>query len=203
ADGFALLVVDVPGEPTNVLRAEFASELERVLEEVERDDTIRAVILISGKADGFIAGADLKLLRVISSREKAEELSRAGQRALERLASSKKPFVAAIHGACLGGGLEVALACHGRVATNDPRTRLGLPEVQLGLLPGLGGTQRLPRLVGLQAGLDLMLTGRQLDARRALKLRLVDEIVARPVLDAAAIVRALLPLAPPPVGRAP
>src|SRR5690606_5318782 len=144
----------------------------------------------------FIAGADLKLLRVISSREKAEELSRAGQRALERLASSKKPFVAAIHGACLGGGLEVALACHGRVATNDPRTRLGLPEVQLGLLPGLGGTQRLPRLVGLQASLDLMLTGRQLDARRARKIGLVDEVVARPVLESAAIERALMLLAP-------
>lgn len=196
ADGFALLVVDVPGEPMNVLRAEFASELERVLDDIDRDETIRAVILISGKADGFIAGADLKLLRVIGSREKAEELSRSGQRALERVASSKKPFVAAIHGACLGGGLEVALACHARVATTDSRTRLGLPEVQLGLLPGLGGTQRLPRLVGLQAGLDLMLTGRQLDARRALKLGLVDEIVARPVLESAAIERALMLLAP-------
>jgi 3-hydroxyacyl-CoA dehydrogenase/enoyl-CoA hydratase/3-hydroxybutyryl-CoA epimerase len=190
-DGCALLVVDVPGEAVNTLSAAFATELSRLLDEVERDDSITAVVVVSGKQDGFIAGADLKLLSSLTTADQARELSRSGQRSLERVARSRKPFVAAIHGACLGGGLEVALACQARVASSDERTKLGLPEVQLGLLPGLGGTQRLPRLVGIQVALDLMLTGRQLDARRALRAGLVDEVVARPVLEKVAVERAL------------
>src|SRR5688500_18872766 len=181
-DGCALLVVDVPGEAVNTLSGAFATDLSRVLDEVERDDSIVAVVVVSGKQDGFIAGADLKLLSTLTSADQARELSRSGQRSLERVQRSRKPFVAAIHGACLGGGLEVALACQARVASSDERTKLGLPEVQLGLLPGLGGTQRLPRLVGVQVALDLMLTGRQLDARRALRAGLVDEVVPQAIL---------------------
>lgn len=190
-DGCALLVIDVPGEAVNTLSGAFAHELSLALDEIERDDGITAVVIVSGKPEGFIAGADLKLLSSLTTPDQARELSRTGQRSLERLERSVKPVVAAIHGACLGGGLEVALACRGRVATSDDKTRLGLPEVQLGLLPGLGGTQRLPRLVGVQAALDLMLTGRQLDARRAQKLGLVDEVVPRPVLESAAVELAL------------
>ena len=200
-DGCALLVIDVPGEPVNTLSAAFASELSRVLDEIERDDSISAVVVVSGKPDGFIAGADLKLLSALTTAEQATELSRSGQRSLERVEHSVKPFVAAIHGACLGGGLEVALACRGRIASSDERTKLGLPEVQLGLLPGLGGTQRLPRLVGVQAALDLLLTGRQLDARRAQRIGLVDEVVARPVLESAAVERALALRKDPDLGR--
>jgi len=190
-DGCALLVIDVPGEPVNTLTAAFADEMNQQLDEIERDESIAAVVLVSGKPEGFVAGADLKLLATLATAAAARELSRAGQAALDRIAKSKKPFVAAIHGACLGGGLELALSCQGRVASSDERTKLGLPEVQLGLLPGLGGTQRLPRLVGIQTALDLMLTGRQLDAKRALRSGLVDEVVARPVLESAAVQHAL------------
>ncbi|VFT75846.1 enoyl-CoA hydratase [Klebsiella aerogenes] len=101
------------------------------------------------------------------------------------------PVIAAIHGACLGGGLELALACHGRICSDDEKTRLGLPEVQLGLLPGSGGTQRLPRLIGVSTALDMMLTGRQLRARQALKAGLVDEVVPQAILLQAAVELAL------------
>src|SRR6185503_6883168 len=115
-----------------------------------------------------------------------ETLSRGGQALLDRLAALPMPVVAAIHGACLGGGLEVALACRYRVASDDARTVVGLPEVMLGLIPGAGGTQRLPRLIGLVAALDLILTGRSLRARRALKAGLVDEVVSPATLVQAA-----------------
>lgn len=190
-DGVALLVIDVPGEPLNTLTTGLLDELTPLLDEIERDAGISAVVVISGKDEGFIAGADLKLLRALTSAQAATDLSRSGQALLDRIEASKKPFVAAIHGACVGGGLELALACRARVATSDPKTRLGLPEVQLGLLPGLGGTQRLPALVGLRAALDLMLTGKQIDARRARRMGLVDEVVERPVLVTAAVQRAL------------
>lgn len=191
-DGVTLLIVDVPGEPLNVLTRGFLEELAPLLDEVERDASIRAVIVVSGKDEGFIAGADLEMIRELDSAEAATELSRAGQLLLNRIAASEKPFVAAISGACLGGGLEVALACHGRVATREEKTRLGLPEVQLGLLPGLGGTQRLPELIGLRTALDLMLTGKQLDGRRAQRAGLVDELVDKPVLLNAAVRRAVV-----------
>src|SRR5690606_26269281 len=100
------------------------------------------------------------------------------------------PVVAAIDGVALGGGLELALACTWRLASDSPRTKVGLPEVQLGLLPGAGGSQRLPRLVGLRAALDLMLTGKQLDGRRARKIGLVDEVVPAPILEDRALAAA-------------
>ena len=110
---------------------------------------MKRVVLASGKKDGFVAGANIDMLQTVRSAAEAEALARAGQRGFDALARSPKPVVAAIHGACLGGGLELALACHWRIATDDPKTQLGLPEVQLGLIPGAGGTQRLPRLVGI------------------------------------------------------
>jgi 3-hydroxyacyl-CoA dehydrogenase/enoyl-CoA hydratase/3-hydroxybutyryl-CoA epimerase len=148
-------------------------------------------VLASGKPDNFIAGADIKMLRAMKTANDAAELAKTGRRALDRLASFPKPVVAAIHGACLGGGLELALACASRVASSDDKTRLGLPEVQLGLLPGLGGTQRLPRLVGAEAALDLMLTGKHLDAKRAQRIGLVDEVVPPSILLDVAQKRAL------------
>jgi len=190
-DGVAIVRIDVPGESMNTLRANFAGELEAVLAEIEAQSEIRAVVIASGKPDGFIAGADIKMLREMRTANDAAELAKTGRRALERIANFPKPVVAAIHGACLGGGLELALACRARVATSDDKTRLGLPEVQLGLLPGLGGTQRLPRLVGAEAALDLMLTGKHLDAKRAQRIGLVDEVVPPPILLSVASKRAL------------
>ena len=143
---------------------------------------MKAVVFASGKKGSFIAGADINMLETANSRAEAAAMARNGQAAMDRLASFPKPVVAAIDGPALGGGLELALACHGRVATDNPKTKLGLPESQLGLLPGAGGTQRLPQLIGLQDALDLMLTGKQVDARKAKKLGLVDEVVSAPIL---------------------
>ncbi|HEY3494618.1 MAG TPA: enoyl-CoA hydratase-related protein, partial [Polyangiaceae bacterium] len=181
-DGLAVIRIDVPGEALNTLRGDFAAELEALVAEIAATPEIRAVVVASGKPDGFVAGADVKQLLAVKTATEAAELSRTGQRALDRLAELEKPVVAAIHGACLGGGLEIALAAQARVASTDDKTRLGLPEVQLGLLPGLGGTQRLPRLIGSESALDLILTGKQLDAKRALRAGLVDEIVPPAIL---------------------
>jgi 3-hydroxyacyl-CoA dehydrogenase / enoyl-CoA hydratase / 3-hydroxybutyryl-CoA epimerase len=177
ADGVGIIRIDVPGESVNTLRGDFADELSAILDQIESTSDVRAVVLASGKKDNFVAGADIKMLMSAKTAADVSELSRKGQRALDRLAEFPKPVVAAIHGACLGGGLELALACHGRVASTDDKTKLGLPEVQLGLLPALGGTQRLPRLVGTDVALDLLLTGKQLDAKRAARMGLVDEVV--------------------------
>jgi 3-hydroxyacyl-CoA dehydrogenase/enoyl-CoA hydratase/3-hydroxybutyryl-CoA epimerase len=187
ADGVAIVLMDVPGESMNTLQPSFGPELTELLDELEQQPKLVAVVLASGKPDSFIAGADVRMLKTVKTQGDAAELSRAGHRLMARLASFKVPVVAAIHGPCLGGGLEVAMSCHGRVASDDKKTKLGLPEVQLGLLPGLGGTQRLPEKVGVQAALDMMLTGKQIDGRRAQKLGLVDEVVpAAILLDVAA-----------------
>jgi 3-hydroxyacyl-CoA dehydrogenase/enoyl-CoA hydratase/3-hydroxybutyryl-CoA epimerase len=178
-DGLAVLTLDVPGESQNTLKAEFASQMDSILDELDRRTDIRGVIIISGKPDSFVAGADIGMLKNVRSADEAAEISRVAQRTFARLSDLRVPVVAAIHGACLGGGLELALACHARVASDDSKTRLGLPEVQLGVLPGGGGTQRLPRLIGLAPALDLMLTGRQLTGRKARAIGLVDEVVAK------------------------
>jgi 3-hydroxyacyl-CoA dehydrogenase/enoyl-CoA hydratase/3-hydroxybutyryl-CoA epimerase len=201
-DGVAVIRIDVPGESVNTLRGAFAPELEAALDALEADASVRAVVVASGKPDGFVAGADIKELIAAKSAYELSELSRRGQAAFSRLAAAKKPIVAAIHGPCLGGGLELALACHARVASSDEKTKLGLPEVQLGLLPALGGTQRLPRLIGAEAALDLILTGKQLDARRAQRAGLVDEVVPLPILFDVAVKLALARAAGPRVSRA-
>jgi 3-hydroxyacyl-CoA dehydrogenase/enoyl-CoA hydratase/3-hydroxybutyryl-CoA epimerase len=190
-DGVGVIRIDVPGESVNTLRGNFAAELDAVLDAVLGEPALIALVVASGKPDGFVAGADIKQLMVARSAAEVTALSQAGQRSLERLASLDRPVVAAIHGACLGGGLELALACDARVATTDEKTKLGLPEVQLGLLPALGGTQRLPRLIGTQAALDLILTGKQLDAKRAQRLGLVDEVVPPAILLEVAVKLAL------------
>jgi 3-hydroxyacyl-CoA dehydrogenase/enoyl-CoA hydratase/3-hydroxybutyryl-CoA epimerase len=186
ADGVLVVTFDVPGEKVNTLGKATMLEFQALLARWRDDVSVRAAVLASGKPDAFIAGADIHELRAVQSALEGESLSRAGQAVLAELAALPFPVVAAINGACLGGGLEVALACRYRVATDDPRTGLGLPEVKLGLIPGAGGTQRLPRLVGLRRGLDLVLTGRTVRARRALAMGLVDEVVAGPALLAAA-----------------
>lgn len=190
SDGMAILTLDVPGEAQNTLKAALMTEFEPMLTRIEGDPQVRAVIFRSGKPDTFLAGADLNLLREVKTAQDGQQLSSRASAMLGRLASSKKPVVAAIHGTCLGGGLELALACHARVCSDDRKTELGLPEVQLGLLPGAGGTQRLPRLIGIAQALDLMLTGKKVKGTKALKLGLVDEVVPKANLLKAARARA-------------
>jgi 3-hydroxyacyl-CoA dehydrogenase/enoyl-CoA hydratase/3-hydroxybutyryl-CoA epimerase len=173
-DGVAWLRLDDPGKRVNTLSSRLFDAFAGVLDALERQRP-SGLVLYSGKSDGFIAGADIDELSTLTDAEAVRRLLARGHDTLERFASLPFPTVAAIHGACLGGGLELALACRFRVATEHPKTMLGVPEVQLGLIPGLGGTQRLPRLLGVPDALDLILTGRQIDARRAKRLGLVDQ----------------------------
>jgi len=197
-DGVAIVRMDIPGEPMNTLKSDFVETFTEVFDAIESDDDIKAVVFTSGKKDSFIAGADVTMLETVSTAEEGERISLEGHKAMARIESFGKPVVAAIDGVALGGGLEVALACHARVASDSKKTKLGLPESQLGLLPGAGGTQRLPRLIGVQPALDMMLTGKQLDAKRTLKLGLVDDVVPPSILieTAAALALARIGYAP-------
>jgi 3-hydroxyacyl-CoA dehydrogenase/enoyl-CoA hydratase/3-hydroxybutyryl-CoA epimerase len=190
-DGVATVLMDRAGEEMNTLSPETGAELAVILDRLEQDDSIRAVVIGSAKPDNFLAGADIRWFETLRDPAEAAAAMRAGQEAFGRLEalhqSGGKPVVAAIHGACLGGGLELALACSSRVCSDDEqRTQLGQPEIQLGLLPGAGGTQRLPRLIGIAAALDLILTGRRIRPRRALKMGLVDAVVPKSKLMEAA-----------------
>lgn len=184
--GIAVVTFDLPGQSVNLLSTAVAEELDRVLDQLRDDPLVRAAVLISGKPDNFIAGADIEQFTRLQSQTQAEARSRAAEAMSDRVATFAKPLVAAIHGACLGGGLELALACRWRVATDHPKTQLGLPEVQLGLVPGAGGTQRLPRLIGARAALDLILTGKPARGAKLLRLGLVDELVPPSILRAVA-----------------
>ncbi len=175
-DGVAVVTFDTPGSSVNVLSRELVGEVERALDAIAEEPKIVAAVLVSGKPGTFIAGADLDQVLAMNSAEEGSRLSATGHALLDRIAASGKPFVAAVHGAALGGGLEVALACKYILATDDEKTQLGLPEVMVGLLPGGGGTQRLPARVGLTAALPLLLTGKKLRAREAYKAGLVDAL---------------------------
>src|ERR687897_217876 len=188
--GIAVVTFNLPGEPVNKLSSAVKTEMESLLSQLREDTAVRAVVLISGKPDNFIAGADIEEFTAITNQTEAERLSFEGQETVSRLETLQKPIVAAIHGACLGGGLEVALACHFRIASDHPKTVLGLPEVQLGLIPGAGGCQRLPRLIGARAALDMILTGKSERASKALRLGLVDEVVPRRILRQVAVTAA-------------
>ena len=186
-EGIVELTLDVPGERVNTLQAALIPEFAHWLTTLKQRPALRGLIIRSGKADSFIAGADLHMLDACDREEQALALSQQGQQLFNQLAELPCPTVAAIHGACLGGGLELALACDFRVCSQEESTRLGLPEVQLGLIPGSGGTQRLPRLIGLPQALDLLLTGRQVDGAQARRLGLVDMVVPESVLLPAAL----------------
>ncbi len=185
-DSVAIVTFDVPGEPVNKLSNAVKVEFEALLIRLRDDEDVKAVVLISGKPDTFIAGADIEEFTALTTQVEAERLSFEGQEMVSRVETLAKPVVAAIHGACLGGGLELALACHYRIASDHPKTQLGLPEVQLGLIPGAGGCQRLPRLIGASAALDMILTGKSERPAKALRLGLVDEIVASSILRSVA-----------------
>lgn len=179
----AWLAIDVPGEKMNTLQAAFAQEMQSIFECLsEQKDTLKGMIIHSLKPDNFIAGADVRMLDACQSASEAQALATQGQQMFQQLSDLPFPVVAAIHGPCLGGGLELALACDYRVCSDSDKTRVGLPEVQLGLLPGSGGTQRLPRLIGLLPSLDMILTGKQLRAKKAKKLGVVDASVPETIL---------------------
>lgn len=181
-DKIGVLTMDVPGETMNTLRAEFADEISALMKDIRANADLQGLVIISGKKDSFVAGADVTMIDACETAADAEQLSLAGHRIMGELEALNIPVVAAIHGPCLGGGLELALACHIRVCTESTKTVLGVPEVMLGLLPGSGGTQRLPRLIGVAKSLDLMLTGKQVRGKQALKMGLVDEVVPETVL---------------------
>ncbi len=181
-DGIAVVTIDLKGEPVNKISRSVKDELLVTFAALEREAAVRAVACFSGKPDGFIAGADIEEFVKLTTAAEAERLSADGQALLERAARFPKPIAVGIHGACLGGGLEFALACHYRVATDHPKTQLGLPEVQLGILPGAGGCQRLPRLIGARAALDMILAGKTEPAQKAFRLGIVDELVHPAIL---------------------
>jgi len=189
-DDILVVTIDAPGAAVNTLSPALAGEFEDVFRRAQDDALIKGVVLISGKSENFIAGADIEQFPQLKTAAAAEAISQMGQGMLRRLELLRVPVVAAIHGACLGGGLELTLACRYRVCTDHPKTTLALPEVQLGLIPGVGGTQRLPRRVGLQAALDMILTGRSVRAKRALQMGLVDEMVHPALLREIAVERA-------------
>lgn len=178
----AWLAIDVPNEKMNTLQAAFADEMTEIFAQLKDSSGVKGLIVHSLKPDNFVAGADVRMLEACKSAAEAESLASQGQTLFQQLSDLPYPVVAAIHGPCLGGGLELALACDYRVCTDADATRLGLPEVQLGLLPGSGGTQRLPRLIGLLPSLDLILTGKQLRAQKAKKLGVVDACVPATIL---------------------
>lgn len=189
--GVGIVRIDKPNEKVNTLSLSLVDEVQELLTRIEQEPTLKAVVLISSKPDNFIAGADINDFLTFQTAAEAAAMSRRGQEFVSRFEQARVPVVAAIHGSCLGGGLELTLGCHYRIATDDPTTVLGLPEVKLGLLPGAGGTQRLPRLVGIQAALDIILTGKNVYPQKARRIGLVDEVVPKETLLIAARQRAL------------
>jgi len=180
ADGIAVLTVDVKDKPMNVITPEFIQDISKAADKISTDDKIKGAVVTSGK-DSFMAGADLKdLVANFEQRTDAAEVyswCRKLQQAYRKLETCGKPVAAAINGTALGGGLELALACHYRVVGNNPKTRLGQPEVQIGLMPGAGGTQRLLRLMGIEAALRMNTEGRHIAPEKALEMGFVDEVV--------------------------
>jgi len=182
ADGIAVVTLDLQGEPVNKISSAVKKDMIATLEALAGADGVKAVAVFSGKSDNFIAGADIQEFVQLTTAAEAERLSADGQALLERVARFPKPLAVGIHGACLGGGLEFALAASYRVASDHPKTQIGLPEIQLGILPGAGGCQRLPRLIGARAALDMILAGKAERAQKAFRLGIVDELVPRAIL---------------------
>ena len=197
-DGVLVATIDMPGKTMNVFSADLMDALDALMDRVDRDPAVASVVLTSAKSS-FLAGADLVMVRGFCDEAKkatpAHMFALCGRlgRQFVRLEASAKPWVAAVNGIALGGGLELALACRARLVSDDPRTQLGVPEVRWGLLPGAGGTQRLPRLAGFEVAIDLLLSGRSIAAADAVRIGLFACAVpaARLLDDAKAIARGL------------
>lgn len=184
-DGVAWLVFDRPGSKQNILSSGVMERLDTLIAELETKSAsgeVRAVVVRSGKEGTFIAGADIDEIASVTDPAEARNGASKGQQVFRRLEKLPVPVVAAVDGVCLGGGTELVLACDYRIAADEPRTRIGLPEIRLGIIPGFGGTVRLPRLIGLMAASDLILTGKTVTARKAHRLGLIDERVPAPIL---------------------
>jgi 3-hydroxyacyl-CoA dehydrogenase/enoyl-CoA hydratase/3-hydroxybutyryl-CoA epimerase len=176
-DGIAVVTIDCPGQKVNTISSGLMGDVETVLDKIEKDSSVRGVAVLSAKDNNFVAGADLFELKKMKTSEEVISYMSKGHHILNRIENMKIPFVACINGSCLGGGLEIALACHYRIAVNSPDVVIGFPEVQLGLLPAGGGCQRLTRLIGLTSALPMMLTAKTLRAKKARKSGIVDELV--------------------------
>ena len=185
-DHICLLTFDRPDSGANIFDAATLNELNERVDLIEHDGSVRGLIIASAKNSIFIAGADLKTLLKQAQTGEMRDFIAHGQRILNRIAVLKIPTVAAIHGACAGGGYEITLACDHRIATDDPATRIGLPETTLGLIPAWGGCTRLPRLIGPERAAEVILKGKLYSAQEALKLGLVDEVASRDQLLQAA-----------------
>jgi len=185
--GILSVVFDRKGESVNLLTAEILQELNRLIDQARGHPDLRGILFTSTKPGMFLAGMDVESIASVTDPQIGTEAARFGQAVFHKIAELKRPSVCVIGGTCLGGGTELALACTLRIAADGPEVKLGLPEVRLGIVPGFGGTQRLPRLVGLTAALDLILTGRTLDGRRARKIGLVDAVVPREYLEREAL----------------
>lgn len=186
-DSVAIITLDLLDEKVNKLNESLMDEFAAFLDELERDSTLKGAVLISGKKDTFIAGADIDMFQARDTAEEITQLSQDGHKILNRIADFPKPIAVAVHGSCMGGGLELSLACQYRVCSDSSKTVFALPEVQLGILPGTGGTQRLPRRIGIQKALSYMLTGKNFYARQAKKTGLVDEVTHKDAIETAAI----------------
>lgn len=183
----AIVVIDRQDKDMNILSEAVIKELDTIVDQLGSDSKLTGVVFISGKGDQFIVGADITDIEKFKTAKDAADGSKAMQSVFQKIHRLKIPTVAALHGPVLGGGLELAIACTWRIATNDDKTILGLPEIQLGFIPGAGGTQRLPRLVGLQTALDMILTAKRLDGAKALKVGLVDACVHETLLKTEAL----------------
>ncbi|MFW5729728.1 MAG: enoyl-CoA hydratase-related protein [Spirochaetota bacterium] len=173
-NGIATLTFDLADEKVNKLTFEVMEELDRHISSLARRSDLRFLVFAGGKAGNFIAGADINEIKDIHTSEEAREKAGAGQELLNRIEDLPMSTPALINGSCMGGGLELALACDYRVVTDSPKTKLGLPETSLGIIPGFGGTQRLPRLVGMSRAATMILTDKPVDARKAEKIHLAD-----------------------------
>ncbi len=182
----AIMEWDLVGEKVNKMSAPILIRLRELLEEVQQSK-FKALIMISRKPGIFIAGADIEEIRALKKKEDFEKALNEAHQIFNKVEDLKIPVIVAIHGQCLGGGCELSLACDYRIATDDPSTRIGLPEVKLGIIPGFGGCVRLPRVVGLQASLDIILAGKTVDANKALRIGLVDQVVHVNFLEEAAL----------------
>jgi 3-hydroxyacyl-CoA dehydrogenase/enoyl-CoA hydratase/3-hydroxybutyryl-CoA epimerase len=177
ASGIGLVTFDQPGRVMNVLTPELLGGFATLLERLEKEDSLKGLVITSGKPS-FIVGADIDQLSQITTVEQAFQLGEELKALLRRMEKCGKPVVAALNGTTLGGGLELALACHARFAIDDPKAKIGLPEVKLGLLPGAGGTQRLPRLIGIQKSFELITQGTELSPAKAKGLGIVNDLAA-------------------------
>ena len=175
----SIVTFDLPEKSMNILSVEVLDEIKKIFTELQMDENVKGVVFISGKKDSFIAGMDVSSIESVTDSRIGKEKAAEGQEVFNLIADMKVPVVCAINGICLGGGTELALACDFRISTNNPDSVIGFPEVLLGIIPGFGGTQRLPRLVGIQTALNMILTGKNYNSKKALKVGLMDMVVPR------------------------